>query len=133
MTSSIEALARTRQRLATLETFAIFMRPTDEFRSSDSEEGAAMLVKHLEYLFDLEDRGLLLASGPLDFDRERIEGMCMVAVASRSEAERIATREPFHQAGWRVNEVRSWRVNEGTLIAPMSAAIAGGLRDEHRR
>lgn len=102
-------------RLAEIELYAIFMTPTDKYQNMTTPEGDAMLTAHLRYQFQLEDRKVLLAAGPLNLNRGPAEGMCILAVTSRQEAEAIAANDPYSQAGWRINTVRSWQVNEGAL------------------
>ena len=103
--------------LANIELFAVFMRPTEAFQGPfASEEGRRLLTEHLQYLFEIQRRGQLLGSGPLDLDVERNSGMCILRAPSREDAERIAYAEPYHQAGWRTNTVQSWQLNEGLLI-----------------
>ena len=104
-------------RAAKIELFAIFMTPTDKFQSATTPDGAALLIAHLQYLFDLQARNRLLAAGPLDFNINRVEGMCIVRADSREEAETLAADEPYRKAGWRTNTVRAWQLNEGVLVA----------------
>jgi uncharacterized protein YciI len=105
-------------KLGKLEVFAVFMTPTEKFQSPYTPEGDKLLVEHLRFLFALQNENRLLASGPLDLDRERIEGMCVLRAESREDAEAIAEREPYAAAGWRTNTVRAWQLNEGTLVEP---------------
>lgn len=106
-----------RDRHPQIGLFVVFMRPTAENQPPTTPEGAEMLRRHLVYLWELEARGVLFASGPLDFKTPRQEGMCILAVATRDEAESIAAAEPYAQAGWRKNEVRAWDLNEGESVA----------------
>jgi len=111
-------------RLANIELFAVFMRPTEAFQGPlASAEGRRMLTKHLEYLFEVQRGGQLLAAGPLDLDVEHISGMCILHAPSREDAERIACEEPYHRAGWRTNTVQSWQLNEGLLIDAVVNAV----------
>jgi uncharacterized protein YciI len=110
--------------LANIELFAVFMRPTEAFQGPlASAEGRRMLTEHLEYVFEVERSGQMLAAGPLDLDVERISGMCILHAPSREDAERIAYAEPYHQAGWRTNTVHSWQLNEGLLIEAAKALV----------
>jgi uncharacterized protein YciI len=103
-------------RAAKIELFAIFMTPTDKFQSATTPEGAVLLIAHLKYLFDLQTQNRLLAAGPLDFNINSVEGMCIIAAGSHEEAETIAAHEPYRKAGWRTNTVRTWQLNEGVLV-----------------
>jgi uncharacterized protein YciI len=110
--------------LANIELFVVFMRPTEVFQGPlASEEGRRLLTEHLQYLFEIQRRGQLLGSGPLDLDVERISGMCILHAPSREDAERIAYEEPYHQAGWRTNTVQSWQLNEGLFIEAVNALV----------
>ena len=113
--------------LANIELFAVFMRPTEAFQGPlASAEGRRMLTAHLQYVFEIQRSGQMLASGPLDLDVEHISGMCILNAPSREDAERIAYAEPYHQAGWRTNTVRSWQLNEGLLIEATKALVNAG-------
>jgi hypothetical protein len=54
-----------RARLAGLQLYAIFMRPTDKY-DTQSEEGRELMRRHLQFQLDMEDRGVLLGAGPLE-------------------------------------------------------------------
>jgi hypothetical protein len=47
----------------------------------------------------------------------------VIRAASREEAEQLAAEEPFQKAGWRVNEVHAWTLNEG-LLSQAAAQLA---------
>ena len=129
-----------RSRLASLQLYAIFMRPTEKY-NVQSEEGRELMRKHLQFQLDMEDRGVLLAAGPLDGagqaatlpDFQAIpekraiidaSGMYMVVVPSREAAEEIARSEPFEAAGWRTHTVCTWQLNEGAAIPVVKAMLA---------
>ena len=117
-------------RMGRVNLFAIFMRPTDKYDVS-TPEGQALMREHLQFQLDLEDRGILLAAGPLNLqtpapigrprsaDSDPIvdaSGMYLVAVGSRDAAESIAASEPFERAGWRTHVVCTWMLNEGAAV-----------------
>jgi hypothetical protein len=52
-------------RMGRVPLFAIFMRPTDRYDVSTAE-GQELMRQHLQFQLELEDRGILLAAGPLD-------------------------------------------------------------------
>jgi uncharacterized protein YciI len=106
-----------RDRHPEIPLHVVFMKPTDRLRPPSDPEGAEMLRRHFLFLLELEESGKLFASGPLDAGTPSQEGMCILAVATREEAEAIAAEEPFGKAGWRVNSVRSWQLNEGETVA----------------
>jgi uncharacterized protein YciI len=131
-----------RSRLAGLQLYAIFMRPTEKY-NTQSDEGRELMRKHLQFQLDMEDRGVLLAAGPLDgagqasslsafrtIADERASpiidasGMYMVVAPSREAAEEIARSEPFEAAGWRTHTLCAWQLNEGTAIPVVKAMLA---------
>ena len=77
-----------------------------------------LLPAHLEYLIDLEKRGLLFASGPLtDVGAGPLSGggLTFLRAASAAEAREIAEAEPFAKNGLRTFEIKEWTIMEGTL------------------
>ena len=123
MTDLPPELQQLEARMAKIPLFAIVMRATDKFQSPQTAQGAALLAQHLRYIFDLEDRNLLLAAGPLDRDvGGPVDGIAIIRAASRDQAQAIATDEPLHKVGWRINTVRSWELNMGALAPPARAA-----------
>ena len=77
----------------------------------------ALLASHLDYMIDLEKRGLLFASGPLnEADAPPTgHGLTILPVSDAAEARRIAEAEPFFAQGLRTFELKEWTVMEGTL------------------
>jgi uncharacterized protein YciI len=73
-----------------------------------------LLPMHLEFMIDLEKRGILFASGPLD-GGARGDGLTILRAPSLDEAKQIANRDPFVVNGLRTFEVREWTVMEGSL------------------
>jgi uncharacterized protein len=119
-------------RMANVQLFIILMRPT-ELHVVNSDEGKELLREHLQWQFDLEERGLLLGAGPLDFQYKRPTGdeklvdaigISIIAATSREEAERIAATEPFRMHGWRETQVVSWHLNEGVGAALARELVA---------
>ena len=116
-------------RMAKIPLFAIVMHATDKFQSPPTTQGAALLAKHLRYLFDLEDQNRLLAAGPLDRDAGgSVDGIAIIRADCREEAEAIAANEPLHKAGWRANTVRTWELNMGALTPAARAACEAAAR-----
>jgi uncharacterized protein YciI len=123
MTDLPPELQQLEARTAKIPLFAIVMNATDKFQSPATAQGAALLAEHLRYVFDLEDQDRLLAAGPLDRDvGGPVDGIAIIRVDSRDQAEAIAANEPLHKAGWRVNTVRSWELNMGALVPAAHAA-----------
>lgn len=120
-------LAELVRALPRIELYAVFMRPTDRFEGPRTPNGAETLRQHLLFLSELEERGQLFASGPLDLDptADRIEGICIIAANSIEEARDIAAREPYQVAGMRANEVRRWQLNEGLSVAVAKQMVRG--------
>lgn len=127
-------------RMARLQLYAIFMRPTEKY-DTESEEGRQIMRRHLQFQLEMEDRGILLAAGPLDdYGRastltkfhestppgERLidaSGMYFIVAPSREEAEAIAASEPFEAAGWRTHTLCNWMLNEGTAVPVVRSMI----------
>ena len=76
-----------------------------------------LLPDHLNYMIDLEKRGLLFASGPLlaGKDVPPGAGMTILRAGSFEEAEAIASEDPLNKSGVRIFEVRTWQLNEGSF------------------
>jgi uncharacterized protein YciI len=76
-----------------------------------------LLATHLDYMIDLERRGLLFASGPLTEAGGAASGhgLTILRVKDAAEARRIAEAEPFFAQGLRTFELKEWTVMEGTL------------------
>jgi hypothetical protein len=71
------------------------------------------LAAHLQYMIGLEREGKLFASGPLDGTSG--DGLTILRVATREEAEAAASRDPFVVNGLRTFEIREWTVMEGSI------------------
>ena len=76
-----------------------------------------LLASHLDYMIDLERRGMLFASGPLTEPdgAPSGHGLSILRVADAAEARRVAEAEPFFAQGLRTFELKEWTVMEGTL------------------
>jgi uncharacterized protein YciI len=127
-------------RMARLQLYAIFMRPTEKY-DTESDEGREIMRRHLQFQLELEDKGTLLAAGPLDdFGRastlakyrestppgERLidaSGMYFIVAPSREAAEAIAASEPFEVSGWRTLTLCNWMLNEGTSVPLVRSMI----------
>ena len=75
------------------------------------------LSAHLEYMIDLEKRGLVFASGPLA-DGEGPptgQGLTVLRAKDADEARALAKADPFFVNGLRTFELKEWTVMEGTL------------------
>ena len=76
-----------------------------------------LLPDHLNYMIDLEKRGLLFASGPFlaGKDVPPGTGMTILRAGSFEEAEAIAREDPLNKSGMRTFELRTWQLNEGSF------------------
>lgn len=129
-------------RMGRLIAYAVFMRPTERY-NTESEEGRELMRRHLLFQLEMQDRGVLLAAGPLDGggsaptlekyrasrpqEPERLidaSGMYFIVAPSREAAEEIARGEPFEAAGWRTHTLCQWMVNEGTALPLLREMIA---------
>ncbi len=68
------------------------------------------LPAHLAYLRHLDDRGILVLSGPFG---DRTGGMVMVRAASLDAARSIAEADPLVRARVDEYELREWRLTGG--------------------
>ena len=81
------------------------------------EQLRPVLAAHLDYMIDLEKRGVVFASGPLA-DAEQPpqgEGLTILRASSAAEARAIAEADPFFKNGLRTFELKEWTVMEGML------------------
>ncbi|HZR60491.1 MAG TPA: YciI family protein [Xanthobacteraceae bacterium] len=81
------------------------------------EQLRPVLAAHLDYMIDLEKRGVIFASGPLA-DPERPpqgEGLTILRAANAADARAIAEADPFFKNGLRTFELKEWTVMEGML------------------
>ena len=81
------------------------------------EQLRSVLAAHLDYMIDLEKRGVIFASGPLT-DAERPpqgEGLTILRAANAAEARALAEGDPFFKNGLRTFELKEWTVMEGML------------------
>jgi len=109
------------ERMGRVPLFAVFLWADGDYDPDDAWRGGLMW-DYLRWQLDLQDRGLLLAAGPLDYDLDvrdagRPLGMYILAVGSKEDAQRIADQDPFYRAGLRKHRVSAFFLNEGTAIA----------------
>jgi uncharacterized protein len=72
------------------------------------------LAAHLRYMIELEQQNKLFASGPLDGGASG-DGLTILRVSSKEEAQEIASRDPFVMSGLRTFEIREWLLMEGSI------------------
>jgi len=136
--SADERLAALLRRTANVQLFLICMRPT-ALHDTESDEGKALLVEHLDWQFAMEEQGLLFGAGPLDYQHEPADpperpmidafGMSVIAAPTREAAEAIAATEPFTLRGWRETQVVSWHLNEG-VGAPLARELVERAKEQ---
>lgn len=105
-------LAALMQKMLRKKFFAVLSKPRVA-----PEQLRPVLAAHLDYMIDLEKRGVIFASGPLA-DAERPpagEGLTILRAASAAEARAIAEGDPFFKNGLRTFELKEWTVMEGVL------------------
>jgi uncharacterized protein YciI len=87
------------------------------------------LPAHLEHLNKLQNRGKLFAAGPTLVPADTVDkfevlennqaiggdGIIILRVDTRAEAEEIAQSDPFHQAGIRRYEILPWIISKGSV------------------
>jgi uncharacterized protein YciI len=89
------------------------IRRTEQW-DREGPEFQELLRQHFIYLYGLQAEGVLFGAGPLEGGSpDDPVGMIIFAASSLEAATATAEREPFHAAGWRVNTVRTWTLNEG--------------------
>jgi uncharacterized protein YciI len=116
----IEALRAERAKLMRKQFYVVFMNPVKAMHDP-AETHPEVVRDHLAFHRDLEARGILFGAGPFrdkaagDWNASEWDGsgMAIIRAKSRAEAEEIATADPMHKAGLRINEVRPWQMNEG--------------------
>src|SRR6266705_1819860 len=81
-----------------------------------------LLPDHLNYMIDLEKRGMLFASGPFLAGNDLLPGtgMTILRAGSLEEAEAIAGEAPLNKSGMRTFEVRTWQLNEGSFTVTVN-------------
>src|SRR6201988_2827118 len=81
------------------------------------EEIAKHLPRHLEYMIDLEKKGVLFASGPLaEADgKTRGDGLTILRASNADAAPKIPEPDPFVVNGLQSFELREWTLMEGLL------------------
>jgi hypothetical protein len=107
-----ERIAELTQSLWRRKVFAVLSQA-----SATPEKLKTLLPAHLEYMIDLERRGVLFASGPLA-DGEGPPsgaGLTILRAASAREARELAEADPFVSSGLRTFQIKEWTVMEGTM------------------
>jgi len=92
--------------------YVVLSRP-----SPTPEKLKAHLPAHLEYMIELEKRGVLFASGPLadGAGPPNGAGLTILRAANAGEARALAEADPFVINGLRSYELKEWTVMEGAF------------------
>ncbi len=84
------------------------------------------LGRHLDFMVDLERRGLLFLSGPLSPTPQPTGmGLSILNVDSIEAAQAIWAQEPFQRQGLRSAEFLLWTVMEGSLNMTLELSSQG--------
>jgi uncharacterized protein YciI len=113
MTSATqERIGELTQRMLRKKLYVVLSRAT-----ASPDRIRHVLPAHLEYMIDLEKKGLVFASGPLTDQggEPRGDGLTILRTSSAEEARKLAEADPFFAQGLRSFEVREWTVMEGSL------------------
>jgi len=107
-----QRIAELTQNMLRRKFFAVLSQP-----SPTPEKLKALLPAHLEYMIELEKRGVLFASGPLSDGAGPPSGagLTILRAASAAEARALAEADPFVRSGLRTFELKEWTIMEGTL------------------
>jgi uncharacterized protein YciI len=107
-----ERIAELTRKMLRPKFYAVLSKP-----SSAPDKLKALLPAHLEYMIDLEKRGVLFASGPLADGKgpPSGEGLTVLRAANAGAARDIAEADPFVVNGLRSFELKEWTIMEGTL------------------
>ena len=86
------------------------------------------LEEHLQFQISLEQKGIMLAAGPLWADDEHTwngEGMVIIRADNLAHAREIAASDPMHASGARTFTVRPWLWNEGRIAVQVDFSTGG--------
>jgi uncharacterized protein len=108
--SLINKPGRSREQLYVIMTTAV----------SDHERMQKYRADHLDYLHDLDSKGLLVGAGPLlsqDAALYEGDGLIIIRADSLPEALGIAESDPFHQHNVRDHTLKPWLLSEGDMVS----------------
>ena len=89
------------------------------------EEWTVTLDQHLVWMKAQHDKGAILFSGPTP---DRKLGIYVIRASSRGEAEKIASSDPYTEAGFCGFDVIEWEVHQILGNGPFTAAELRGHR-----
>jgi uncharacterized protein YciI len=108
-----QRIAELTQKMLRRKLYAVLSLP-----SPTPEKLKPLLPAHLEYMIDLEKRGLLFASGPLSdggAGPPNGAGLTILRATNAQEARALAEADPFVTNGLRTFELKEWIVMEGSI------------------
>jgi uncharacterized protein YciI len=87
-----------------------------------TDEIAALAPRHVAWLLELEESGVVLASGPLTSGPgvRSGSGVTVLRAPDEQSASLIAAQDPFVVAGLRTFVIQGWRLNEGSISIRVS-------------
>jgi uncharacterized protein YciI len=83
------------------------------------EEWTVTLDQHFVWMKEQHQSGRILLSGP---SADRKLGIYVIRAASREEAERIASGDPYTKAGFTAFDVIEWEIHQILGVGPFTAA-----------
>lgn len=108
-------------------TLVLLRRPSDAPPMSD-EELNALQARHLAYRAELQNKGVLVANGPLGEQSDHsLRGLSIFA-CDLAEARRLSNGDPSVQAGRLTFDLMEWWVAAGTLAFPLAGRPVGERR-----
>lgn len=88
------------------------------------EERTVSLDEHLAWMRQQHEAGCVVFSGP---SVDHSLGIYVVRAASRSDAEGIASADPFTAAGFCTFDLIEWQVDQVMGVGPFTAAQVAAL------
>jgi uncharacterized protein len=107
-----ERIAQMTQKMLRKKLYVLLSKPLVA-----PEKLQPFLAAHLDYMIELEKRGVIFASGPLA-DGEGPpsgHGLTVIRAGTAKEARAIGERDPFYVNGLRTFELKEWTIMEGAL------------------
>jgi uncharacterized protein YciI len=98
------------------QLYVMFGHPTDKW-DFEGEVVQRVLPEHGQWLFDLEEKGVMFMGGPFrapDYEWDG-SGAIFLRADSLAEAQSESERDPLFIEGLRTYDVRGWQLNEGRL------------------
>jgi uncharacterized protein YciI len=102
------------------EFTVVLLTLRDDAPELGADAAAALQDAHLAHLADLQERGKLLAVGPLTHEHYR--GLCILGVGA-DEARALAEADPAVQGGRFATLVIPWNVPRGVIAFPGTVSL----------